>query len=103
MAFSDKMKELLDQGMAAGKDIAVKAGAKAQDLGEKGMIKYNIMQLESQAQRALTRLGNEVYRSFNEGGKSSISRDDPLCKSIIDEIEMIRDTLEKKEQELKNR
>ena len=103
MPFSERMKELLDQGLAASKDLAAKAGAKAQNLGERGMLALDIKQLEGQAQRALTRLGNETYRSFTERGQATIDRDAPEFKAILDELGIIREALDKKESELKNR
>ena len=103
MTFSERMKELLDQGLSASKDLAAKAGAKAQDLGERGMLMLDIKQLESQAQKALTRLGNEVYRSFTERDLTAIERDAPEFKAILEELAVIKEALDKKEAELKNR
>ena len=64
MAFSERMKELFDQGLAASKDFALKAGGKAQELGERGVLMLEIKQLENQAQKLINRLGNEAYRAF---------------------------------------
>jgi len=57
MAFIDRMRELVEQGVTVSKDFAVKAGAKAQDLGERGVMMIEIRQLESQAQKHIGRLG----------------------------------------------
>ena len=103
MTFSDRMKEMLDQGLTVSKEFAVKAGAKAQDLGERGILMIEIKQLESQAQKALTRLGNEAYRMFAEHGETSINRDEPEFKSILEELSVIREAIDKKEADLKNR
>ena len=103
MTFSERMKELVDQGLSASKDFAVKAGAKAQDMGERGILMLEIKQLESQAQKALARLGNEAYRSFTERGEDTISRDAPEFKVILDELAVIREAIDKKDSDLKNR
>ena len=103
MTFSERMKGLLDQGVAASKDFAVKAGAKAQDLGERGVLMLEIKQLESQAQKLLSRLGNEVYRAFTDRDQSSVDRDAPEIKVILAEIASIRDTIEKKDADIKSR
>ena len=57
MSFSEKMKEMLDQGVAASKEFAAKAGAKAQDLGERGVLMLEIKQLENQTEKLIGRLG----------------------------------------------
>ena len=103
MTFSERMKELLDQGVIASREFAVKAGAKAQDLGERGILMLEIKQLENQAQKLLSRMGNEVYRIFVERDQPSIDRDAPELKSILMEIAAIREAIEKKDGDLKTR
>ena len=103
MTFSERMKELLDQGVAASKEFAAKAGAKAQDLGERGVLMLEIKQLEGQAQKLLGRLGNEVYRAFVERNQSAVERETPEIKAILTEIASIRETIEKKDADLKSR
>jgi len=103
MTFSERMKELIDQGMAASKEFAIKAGAKAQDLGERGILMLEVKQLEGQAQKLMGRLGNETYKAFAEQGKDSIEKDLPEVKSLLDDIAGVREKIEGKETELKNR
>jgi len=97
------MKGLLDQGMAASKDFAAKAGEKAQELGERGVLMLEIKQLEGQAQKLINRLGNETYKKFAEQGSETISGDEVPVKGILTELSMIRDSIEKKEAELQTR
>ena len=103
MAFTDRMRELLDQGVAVSKDFAAKAGAKAQDLGERGVMMFEIRQLEGQAQKLIGRLGAEAYQAFTERGEQTLSADSAPVKTILDEIATARDAIEHKEAELKNR
>jgi hypothetical protein len=103
MTFSDRMKELLDQGWTASKELAVKAGAKVQDLGERGILMLEIKQLENQAQKLLGKLGNEVYKAYAECGQTAINIDGPEYKGIMDEISSVKNAIEKKESELKDR
>ena len=103
MTFSERMKGLLDQGMAASKDFATKAGEKAQELGERGVLMLEIKQLEGQAQKLINRLGNETYRKFAEQGNDVISCDDIPIKGILAELALIRESIEKKEAELQNK
>jgi hypothetical protein len=97
------MREVLEQGWAVSKDLAAKAGAKAQDLSERGILMLEIKQLENQAQKLLTRLGNETYIAFTEYNKSTVDRDAVEVKTILEEIAVVKDAIEKKETELKNR
>jgi hypothetical protein len=97
------MKDLLEQGWAASKEFAIKAGAKAQDLGERGLLMLDIKQLEAQAQKLLTRLGNEVYKAFTEQNLNTIDRSEAVFKTILDELSLLKEQIENKETELKSR
>jgi hypothetical protein len=103
MTFSERMKELLDQGMAASKDLALKAGAKAKDLGERGILMLEIKQLEGQAQKYLSKLGNEAYKTFVEKDQNQFARETPEVEAILAEIAKVRDAIEQKETELRDR
>ena len=103
MSFSDRMKEMLDQGFAASKEFAVKAGAKAQDLGERGILMIEIKQLENQAQKLLTRLGTETYLAFADRDMPVIEREAVEFRTILNELAILKESVEKKEAELKNR
>ena len=103
MAFIERMKELLDQGVAASKDFAAKAGAKAQDLGERGVLMVEIRQLESQAQKLIGRLGTEAYQTFTERGEQTLSAESAAVKSILADIATARESIEKKELDLASR
>ena len=103
MTFGDRMKEMLEQGWTASKDLAMKAGAKAQDLGERGLLMWDIKQLESMAQKILARLGNETFIAFTERDQETINREAVEFRTIINELISIKDQIEKKEAELKSR
>jgi hypothetical protein len=124
MAFSDRMKELIESGAQASKVLASKAGSKAQDLGEKGykaskellqkagakaqelgetaVLKLEIKQLEGQAERLLGRLGAEVYGVLVEQ-EAGITAETPAVKAILDEIAQVKEAIEKRERELQTR
>ena len=103
MTFSERMKDVFDQGWAASKELAAKAGAKAQDLGERGLLMLEIKQLESQAQKLLTRMGNEAYIAFVERDQPGIDRDTPVFRAILGELAAVKEAIERKETDLKNR
>jgi hypothetical protein len=103
MTFSERMKDLLEQGWSASKEFAIKAGAKAQDLGERGLLMWDIKQLENQAQKLLSRMGNEAYIAFTDRNQTTIDREAVEFRTILDELANIKVQIEKKEYELKNR
>jgi len=103
MTFSERMKDLLEQSWSASKEFAIKAGAKAQDLGERGLLMWDIKQLENQAQKLISRMGNEAYMAFTEKNQTTIDREAVEFRTILDEIANIKVQIEKKEYELKNR
>jgi hypothetical protein len=103
MTFTERMKELLDQGVAASKDFAVKAGGKAQEMGERGVLMIEIRQLEGQAQKLINRLGSEAYQAFVDQNMNTLSADDSPFKGILTEIALVRESIEKKDAELQSK
>ena len=103
MTFSDRMKELFEQGWTASKDFAVKAGEKAQDLGERGILMWDIKQLEGQAQKLISRLGSEAYKAFTEHNQTSIEREAIEFRTILEELAVVKEQIEKKDADLKGR
>ena len=101
MTFGEKMKDYMGQGLQASKEFMTKAGAKAQDLGEKGVLKLEIKQLEGQAQRLVAKLGAEAYAEFAENNAASISADEPAIKALLTELADIKASIEKHEKELR--
>jgi hypothetical protein len=99
MTFADKMKDMVDKGLAASRDLAKKASEKAKELGTKGVIKLEIVQLESQAEKLVEKLGAEVYASFVERGAASVTRDDAAIAGVLKEIEGLRAHIDRKEKE----
>jgi hypothetical protein len=121
MAWNDTLKDLLDQGVAvskelaskagekaqdwggkgleASKDFASKAGAKIQELGEKGVLTVEIKQLESQAKKLIAQLGAQVCKSYEQSG--SVSVEDPVISTTLKEIAQVKASIEQREATLK--
>jgi len=103
MTFSERMNELLDQGVTATKEFAVKAGTKAQDMGERGILMVEIKQLENKAKKLIGSLGNEAYHAFSELNLLNITSDMPVFRDLLEEIAKVREAIELKETDLRNR
>jgi len=99
MAFSDKIKVLVDQGLKASKELLNKAGDKAQQWGTMGVLKMEIMQLRSQAEKHTAKLGAEVYEVLVEKGQKTVSRDSPTIRETLDRLAELEKTIDGKEAE----
>jgi hypothetical protein len=99
MGFWDRMEELVNQGLESSRDILGRAKDKARDLGEKGLLKYEILQLERQAQGKLTQLGVQVYEKLALRGQTTVSRD--AVHVLLTEIQDLKEQVEAKERALK--
>lgn len=102
MTFGEKMKDFLEKGLETSRDFMTKAGAKAQDMGEKGVLKLEIAQLQSQAQKLLARLGTEVYTAISEKDAETLTASDPEIATLVAQITEIKKSIEKREKELKS-
>jgi hypothetical protein len=97
------MKEFFENGWEASKEFAKKAGAKAQDLSERGLLMWDIKQLENQAKKLFASLGNVIFIAFIDHDKTTIKRDSEEIKIILNELINIKEQIESKENDLRNR
>jgi hypothetical protein len=97
MAFSDTMREMVNKGMAASRDIMAKASAQAQTWGEMGVLKVEVVQLRSQAEKLTAQLGAEVYAAFAERKETSLAADSPAVSELLGRIADIGRVIEEKE------
>lgn len=98
MTFSEKMQDFINKGIAASKDFAVKAGGQAQTWGEMGVLKIEIIQLRSQAEKTTAKLGAEVYAAFAEKGQKTLSAESPAVRDLILRIGEVEKLIDEKEE-----
>jgi len=101
MTFSEKMREFVDQGIKSSKDLVKQAGDKAQQWGEMGVLKLEIVQLRSQSEKLTARLGAEVYEVLVEKGQKTVGKDSPAVRDTIDKIEELQRLIDAKEEAFK--
>ena len=99
MTFSERMQSIIDKGVAASKDLATRAGEKAKDLGAMGVLRLEIVQLQSHAEKLIAKLGNEVYMTLVDKNHATVSRETPSIREVLNEIEGLRGRIEAKEKE----
>ena len=97
MTFSERMKSIVDQGIKTSKDLVKQAGDKAQQWGELGVLKMEIIQLRSQAEKLTTRLGAEVYETLVEKGQKTVGRDSPAIRETVERIAELEKQIGEKE------
>jgi hypothetical protein len=92
------MEQLIGQGISTSREVLSRAKDKAQELGEIGLAKYEISQLEKQAQQLFGRLGMAVFDKLAVKGQASVSRE--AVKELVAELQEIRKKIEQKEGDL---
>jgi hypothetical protein len=99
----EKAQELGEKGYAASKNLAAKAGEKAKGFGERGVLTLEIKQLEGQVKKLILRLGTEADKAFMEKKAKTLSANTAAVKAILTELEQTRQSLEEKKAELKKK
>jgi hypothetical protein len=80
------MRDMVTKGMAASRDIMAKASSQAQTWGEMGVLKVEVIQLRSQAEKLTAELGAEVYAAFAERDQKTLTADSPAIRDLIGRI-----------------
>ncbi len=101
MDFFDRMKKVVNQGFETTKEALGTAADKAKELGEKGVLKFEISQLERDAGRKFALLGNSVYQTLAIKGQSSVTKNSAEVKPLIAEISELEKRIQEKEKALK--
>ncbi len=101
MSFKDRMEKIINQSLSVSRDVFDKAKTKAKDLGDKGLLKYEIMQLEREEEKKFSALGTKVYDLLVRNNKNTISKNTPEIKELLAELKDLEDRIEKKEFQFK--
>ncbi len=101
MDFFERMKTVMARGFDTTKEALGQAADKAKELGEKGILRFEISQLEREAGKKFSALGSIVYRSLVDEGKNTVSKGTAEVKSFLMEIDDLKNRIESKEKDLK--
>ena len=99
MSFWSRSKELLNKGAVSTKEILEKAGEKGRELGEKGVARFTIGQLERQAENRFAQIGRHVYEVLVKEGQQTVSKGTSEIKKLQQEVEKIELEIDKIEEE----
>ena len=101
----NRIEKVLEQGLETSRAVVDKArsGAKelgegAKDLGEIGVLKFEVLQLERRSAKVLSKLGHEVYEAFGDRGQLTIAKDADGVKELLGELQDIERSINEKEQ-----
>jgi len=99
MSFWDRMDGAINKGVSSSKEILGRTKDKAKNLGEKGLLKWEIMQLEKQAEKSFAKLGVQVYNVMIINGQEQVVKAD--LESTLADLSDFKGRIEKKEKELR--
>ncbi len=99
MSFWDRMDGAINKGVSSSKEILGRTKDKAKNLGEKGLLKWEIMQLEKQAEKNFAKLGVQVYNVMIINGQEQVAKAD--LESTLADLSDFKRRIEKKEKELR--
>ena len=97
MDFWDRMRNAFDKGLQGSKDLLSKAKDRAQDLGERGVLRFEILQLENQAEQLVGKLGARAYEALIIEKLERVDRNTDGIRELIDEIDTMHATIREKE------
>ena len=100
MGFWDRSKELLNKGVMSTKEILEKAGEKGKELGEKGVARFTIAQLEKQVENRFAQIGRQVYEVLVKEGQQTVSAGTTEIKNLLQEVEKIEGEIDEFEKDL---
>jgi hypothetical protein len=101
MDFMEKVQNTLSQGLETSRELFGKAREKAKDLGEKGVLRFEVLQLERQAAELMGKLGTRVFEVLVFQKQNTVSVKTDGVKELIQEIERVKTQIEQKEAQLK--
>ena len=102
MDWKQKFEKGLNQGLEGSKKVFSKAKSRAKELGDQGVLSFELRQLESKHTDLLTKLGSKVYELLVDEQRSTVTRKSVGVRDIIDDLEQTRAMLEEKRSKLKS-
>ncbi|WP_321991956.1 hypothetical protein [Marispirochaeta aestuarii] len=87
MGFQEKFKQSVSKGLEHSKSFFSSAKDKAKELGDVGILRFEIHQLEEKIKKQELQLGHQVYEILAVEGKQSLTKRSAGIKEIIEAIE----------------
>ena len=103
MDIIDRIRGAIEKGIEVSKDLVSKASEGAKDLSEKGVLRFEIMQLESELKTAFGKLGSATYETLVVQEAESLQRSDDAIQTLLSEIRALEKDIKTREDRLKER
>ena len=97
MDFWDRVKTTIDKGLEGSREILGRARDKAQDLGERGVLRVEILQLENQAEKLVSKLGAVAFEALVVNKQEQLTTESAGVREVLDEINDVRARIKEKE------
>lgn len=81
----------VNQGLKGSRDALDRARSKARELGERGALRLDLLQLERQRARLLEQLGALIHDRLGVQGQATVSRGTPGVKDLMAQIDDLTD------------
>ena len=98
MDFWERMKVTMEKGLDGSRELLSKAKDRAQDLGERGVLRLEIVQLENQAEKLIGKLGARTYEALVKENRLQVDRETEGVAALIAEIDEVHDRIRDKEE-----
>lgn len=99
MGFLESLQDAVNKGVEVSKDLLAKASDKAQEMGEKGYLHYELLQLTNQAQSQAARIGTWIYQKTRVE-KGTVNQEDPTLKVMLDELQRLQGEIDLRHRKL---
>ncbi|MGM0675208.1 MAG: hypothetical protein ACQETQ_10970 [Spirochaetota bacterium] len=100
MEFWERFRDTIDKGVESSRGALGKAQERARGLGEKGVLKFEVMQLESRVEKLTTKLGARTFEILVKEGQNTVSKKTGGVKELIEELEELETRIKEKEEAL---
>ena len=91
----EQVKDYLDKGIAASKKAIEKTGTKVQELGEQGVLRYELKKLISKKNKLSRDLGEAVFILFTKDKKETVDLTDKKLSALVKEITSLEKNIKK--------
>ena len=98
MDFWERFRTTIDKGVESSRGVLGKAQERARGLGEKGVLRFEIMQLESRAEKITTKLGARTFEVLVKEEQNTVSKKTPGVRELIEELAEIETRVKEKEE-----
>jgi hypothetical protein len=90
----------VNQGLRGSRDALDRARSKARELGERGALRLDLLQLERQRSRLLEELGGLIHDRLGTHGQATVSHGTPGVKDLMAQIDDLGERCAAKRQAL---